>query len=59
MLKIMLNCIDVTKFLMLVPFFKKKKVGYQAKKSKVLTRDQIIFFLEKSSYKLFIVESKC
>jgi hypothetical protein len=30
-------------------FFKKKSVGYQAKKSKVLTRDQINLFLEKAS----------
>jgi hypothetical protein len=42
MLKFTLNIRDgtgVTKFLKLVPFL--KKVGYQAKKSKVLTRDQI------------------
>jgi hypothetical protein len=30
-------------------FFEKKPVGYQAKKSKVLTRDQINLFLEKAS----------
>jgi hypothetical protein len=43
MLKLTLNIRDgigVTKFLKLVPFLK-KSVGYQAKKSKVLTRDQI------------------
>jgi hypothetical protein len=42
-LKLTLNIrdgIDVTKFLKLVPFLKKKSVGYQAKKSKVLTQDQ-------------------
>jgi hypothetical protein len=52
MLKLTLNIrdgIDVTKFLKLVPFLKKKSVGYQAKKSKVLTRDQINLFLEKVS----------
>jgi hypothetical protein len=39
MLKLTLNIrdgIDVTKYLKLVPFLKKKSVGYQAKKSKVL-----------------------
>jgi hypothetical protein len=49
MWKLMLNIrngIDVTKFLKLVPFLKKKSVGYQAKKSKVLTREQINLFLE-------------
>jgi hypothetical protein len=52
MLKLTLNIrdgIDVTKILKLVPFLKKKSVGYQAKKSKVLTRDQINLFLEKAS----------
>jgi hypothetical protein len=52
MLKLTLNIrdgIDVTKFLKLVPFLKKKSVVYQAKKSKVLTRDQINLFLEKAS----------
>jgi hypothetical protein len=52
MLKLMLNIrdgIDVTKFLKLVPFLKKKSVGYQAKKSQVLTREQINLFLEKAS----------
>jgi hypothetical protein len=52
MLKLTLNIrdgIDVTKFLKLVPFLKKSPVGYQAKKSKVLTRDQINLFLEKAS----------
>jgi hypothetical protein len=52
MLKLTLNIrdgIDVRKFLKLVPFLKKKSVGYQAKKSKVLTRDQINLFLEKAS----------
>jgi hypothetical protein len=44
MLKLTLNIRDgtgVTKFLKLVPFLKKNSVGYQAKKSKVLTRDHI------------------
>jgi hypothetical protein len=44
MLKLTLNIRDgigVTKFLKLVPFLKKKSVGYQVKKCKVLTRDQI------------------
>jgi hypothetical protein len=43
MLKLTLNIRDgigVTKFLKLVPFLK-KSVGYQVKKCKVLTRDQI------------------
>jgi hypothetical protein len=43
MLKLTLNIrdgIDVTKFLKLVPFLKKKSVCYQAKKSKVLTREK-------------------
>jgi hypothetical protein len=44
MLKLTLNIrdgIDVTKILKLVPFLKKKSVGYQAKKSK--RPDQFIF----------------
>jgi hypothetical protein len=52
MLKLTLNIrdgIDVTKFLKFVPFLKKKSVVYQAKESKVLTRDQINLFLEKAS----------
>jgi hypothetical protein len=58
MLKLTLNIrdgIDVTKFLKLVPFLKKKSVGYQAKKSKVLTRDQINLFLEKASDKNYLL----
>jgi hypothetical protein len=52
MLKLMLNIrdgTDGTKFLKLVPFLKKKSVEYQAKNSKVLTRDQINLLLEKAS----------
>jgi hypothetical protein len=38
-------------------FFEKKSVGYPAKKSKVLTRDQINLFLEKASdEKLFFLQ---
>jgi hypothetical protein len=65
MLKLMLNIrdgIDVTKFLKLIPFLKKKSVGYQAKKSKVLTPEQINLFLEKASdenYLLWKVNVKC
>lgn len=52
MLKTMLNVrdgIDVKKFLKLVPFLKKKSVGYRAKKSKVFTHEQIDSFLKQAS----------
>lgn len=52
MLKCMLNVkegIDVRRYLKLVPFLKKKSVGYRAKKSKVLTHNQIKMFLEEAS----------
>jgi hypothetical protein len=58
MLKLTLNIrdgTDVTKFLKLVPFLKKKSVGYQAKKSKVLARDQINLFLEKASNENYLL----
>lgn len=48
MLKSTLNIkenIDVMKFLKLVPYLKKKSVGYQAKKSKVLTGEQVNQFI--------------
>jgi hypothetical protein len=40
--------IDVTKFLKLVPFLKKKKISWLSSE-KVLTRDQVNLFLEKAS----------
>ncbi|KAJ8981101.1 hypothetical protein NQ317_005419, partial [Molorchus minor] len=41
--------IDVRKFLKLVPFLERKAVGYQAKKSKVFTREQIDSFLKEAN----------
>jgi hypothetical protein len=41
MLKLTLNIRDGTGVSEIGTFFEKKSVGYQAKKSKVLTRDQI------------------
>lgn len=37
--------IDITRYSKLVPFLKKKSVGYRSKKSKVLTRDDVQRFL--------------
>ncbi|KAJ8976436.1 hypothetical protein NQ317_008470 [Molorchus minor] len=52
MLKCFLNIregIDVRRFLKLVPFLERKAVGYQAKKSKVFTREQIDSFLKEAN----------
>lgn len=58
MIKCMLNIkegIDVRKYLKLVPFLKKKAVGYRAKKSKVLTQNQIKVFLEKANDEKYLL----
>lgn len=58
MLKCMLNVrdgIDVRKFAKLVPFLKKKSVGYQAKKSKVLTCEHINSFLKEASDETYLL----
>ncbi|KAJ8979160.1 hypothetical protein NQ317_006352 [Molorchus minor] len=52
MLKCLLNIregIDVRKFLKLVPFLERKAVGYQAKKLKVFTREQIDSFIKEAN----------
>lgn len=64
MLKAMLSIrdgVDVRKFMKLIPFLKKKSVGYEAKKSKTLTLNQINEFLEKANdenYLLWKVNNK-
>lgn len=52
MLKSTLNIkenIDLRKFPKLVPYLKKKSVGYRAKKSKILTREQINRFITEAN----------
>jgi integrase len=52
MLKAMLNVkenIDVRKFPKLVPYLKNKSVGYQGKKSKILTQEDISKFIEEAA----------
>lgn len=58
MLKCMLNVrdgIDVRKFLKLVPFLKRKAVGYQPRKSKVFTREQIDSFLREANDEIYLL----
>lgn len=58
MLKCMLNVregVDIKQFSKLVPFLKRKSVGYQAKKSKILTRQQIDLFLREADDETYLL----
>lgn len=58
MLKCMLNIrdnIDIKQFSKLVLFLKRKAVGYRAKKSKVLTREQIDTFLKEANDEKYLL----
>lgn len=58
MLKSTLNIkenIDVTKFMKLVPYLKKKSVGHQAKKSKILTGEQVNQFITEADNEHYLL----
>ncbi|GLG94591.1 Zinc finger protein 1 [Gryllus bimaculatus] len=59
MLKATMNIyenVDMSRYVRLIAFLKDKHVGYEAKKSKVLTRQQIVEFLNSAPDDIFLME---
>jgi hypothetical protein len=50
--------IDISKYPKLMAFLKRNSDGYQAKKSKVLTRDQMEIFLSEANDEYLMIKVK-